>query len=200
MGKIYAVRKGKKPGKYYSWDECKKQVLGFKNAEYSSFETEKEADAFLNAEMNNLDETDISSLETYAFVDGSFNESKKMYGYGGFLIHKGKKIILQGSGQDEDMATMRNIAGEILGSKAAIEKALYMGLKEITIFYDYMGIEMWANGLWKRNKKGTEAYYEYVQSVKDKVKIHFVKVKGHTGIEGNEEADKLAKQSVGIEV
>lgn len=199
MGKIYAVRKGKKPGKYYSWDECKKQVLGFKNAEYASFETEKEADAFLNAEMNNLDETDISSLETYAFVDGSFNESKKMYGYGGFLIHKGEKIILQGSGQDEDMATMRNISGEILGSKAAIEKALDIGLKEITIFYDYMGIEMWANGLWKRNKKGTEAYYDYVQSVKDKIKIHFVKVKGHTGIEGNEEADKLAKQSVGIE-
>ena len=35
-------------------------------------------------------------------------------------------------------------------------------------------------------------------SVKDKIDIKFVKVKGHSGVEGNEEADLLAKQAVGI--
>lgn len=29
-------------------------------------------------------------------------------------------------------------------SMAAIEKALELGLKDLTIYYDYMGIEMWA--------------------------------------------------------
>ena len=61
---------------------------------------------------------------------------------------------------------MRNVAGEVLGSMAAIEKAVELGLEELSIYYDYMGIEMWAKGLWKRNKKGTIAYYDYVQSVK----------------------------------
>ena len=43
--KYYAVYKGKSviPKIYTSWDECKKDVIGFKGAIYKSFTTEKEA-------------------------------------------------------------------------------------------------------------------------------------------------------------
>ena len=35
--KYYAVRVGKVPGIYQTWDECKKNVHGFPAAEYKSF-------------------------------------------------------------------------------------------------------------------------------------------------------------------
>ena len=204
--KYYAVKKGKVPGIYLSWNDCKAMVDGYPGAVYKSFKTIEEAEKFITGEkiISGLKASGKNTSEsgetcsTYAFVDGSFNKVTHTYGYGGFLVTDNEKYVLQGADNDAEMATMRNVAGEIKGAQAAVKKAIELGIKELVIYYDYMGIEMWATGAWKRNKAGTIAYHDYIMSVREQIKLTFVKVKGHSGVEGNEEADKLAKQAVGI--
>ena len=149
--KYYAVRKGIKPGIYKDWNTCKAMVTGFSGAQYKSFTTLQEAEAYIKEDAETAQ--DGKESEVYAFVDGSFNQKTHVYGYGGFLVHDGVKEVLQGSGKDADMASMRNVAGEVLGSMAAIEKAVELGLEELSIYYDYMGIEMWAKGLWIKREQ-----------------------------------------------
>ena len=198
---FYAVKKGVCPGIYKSWEECQRNVTGFSGAEFKGFKTLEEAEEYMGssaatgAGANGEKE---ASDECFAFVDGSFNAVTKVYGYGGFLVDGGQKHILQGAGSDPEMAEMRNVAGEICGCVAAVEKAIELGIKEIKIYYDYMGIEMWATGKWKRNKTGTAEYHDFMQKAAGLVNVRFVKVKGHSGVEGNEEADRLAKEAVGI--
>ncbi|TAQ85027.1 hypothetical protein B7494_g6646 [Chlorociboria aeruginascens] len=44
---FYGVRSGREPGVYRAWDDCKKQTTGFKGAQYKSFPTEEEAQAYV---------------------------------------------------------------------------------------------------------------------------------------------------------
>ncbi len=129
--KYYAVKVGKKTGIYRSWDACKAVVHGYPGAVYKSFPTLREAEAFLGASAHSVKKAGVEAVpgektaeqlpEMYAYVDGSFHTGRNVYGYGGFLVHHGKKEILQGAGADKEMASMRNVAGEIKGAEAAMQ-------------------------------------------------------------------------------
>ena len=51
--KFYAVRAGRKTGVFLTWDECKKQVMGFPGASYKGFATQAEAEAFVKGTAEN---------------------------------------------------------------------------------------------------------------------------------------------------
>ena len=226
-GKFYAVRVGRTPGIYNSWDDCKAQTDGFPNATYKSFKTAAEAAEFMGwsegASKNvnpattsknvNPDvrsdcrtENDINSennyvnidLENVAYVDGSFNVATGEFSYGVVMFHNGEEHTFNKAFSDPELATMRNVAGEIKGAEAAMEYAYKNGMKSLTIYHDYEGISKWPLRLWAANKEGTKAYQQYYDEIKKSVDVKFVKVKGHSGDKYNDLADKLAKEALGI--
>ena len=195
MAKFYAVKKGKKTGIFSTWDECKEQVTGFKGAVYKSFKTLSEAEAFLerNEEKNkNIEEVD----GVYAYIDGSFDRVSGIYGSGVVIVDGDEKYEYKHAGNREDYAQLHNVAGELEAAKFVMWYAVDKKIKEITLFYDYQGIEAWAVGDWKANLPYTQDYVKFYNKVKSAVKVNFVKVKAHTGIELNEVVEKLAKEAI----
>lgn len=197
----YAVQKGKIPGIYFTWDDCKKQVVGFKGAIYKKFESIQEAESFVNNESENTNIVDLNKLnsdECVAYVDGSYNVSTKECGFGAVLFTKHGKECYSEIVENKDYSDFRNVTGEIFGALFAIKKSIEYGLKKIYLHYDYTGISNWALGNWKTNNDLTRNYKREFDILKDSIDVKFVKVKAHTGEKYNEEADKLAKKAVGV--
>ncbi|MEW8957409.1 viroplasmin family protein [Clostridium sp.] len=210
MSKFYAVVKGKSGDNkiYRTWDQCKAEVIGFKGAIYKSFKDEKDALDFLNIYDKNKEEVKEDNIEgiyskdneeVRIYVDGSYNVNTEKYSYGLVAI-LGDEVIHEdkGVGEEKEAATMRNVAGEVLGAIKAMDFLEDNGYTKGAIYFDYQGIESWALGLWKRNNFLTQRYHEFMKEKMKKTRIKFVKVKGHSGDLYNDRADKLAKEALNI--
>ncbi|WP_208893106.1 viroplasmin family protein [Blautia obeum] len=216
--KFYAVKQGRKTGMFLTWDDCRKQVMGYPGAIYKSFGTEAEAKEYLGIDAEaaasrqiggdsaaNMADSgasgdvrngDSDAVEIY--VDGSYYVGTKEFSYGMVVLINGKEEKFSQKMTDPELAQMRNVAGEIKGSEAAMQYALDHKIPSIIIYHDYQGIASWCNGDWKANKPGTIAYRDFYQKAKEKVHIEFRKVKGHSNDKYNDMVDELAKEALGI--
>lgn len=213
--KFYAVKQGRKTGMFLTWDECKKQVMGYPGAIYKSFATKEEAEEYLgitgeknkstpktasdNAVITDNQTTgDSAGNAIEIYVDGSYHAATKEFSYGMVVLIDGREEKFSQKMSDPELAQMRNVAGEIKGSEAAMQYALDHEIPAIIIYHDYQGIASWCNGDWKANKAGTIAYRDFYRKAREKVQIEFRKVKGHSNDKYNDMVDELAKEALGI--
>lgn len=194
--KLYAVKKGKKTGIFYSWYECKAAVTGYPGAEYRGFATEEEADAYLTT-MSKPETGDARGDTLIAYVDGSYDESIGKYSFGCIMIEPSGEIVREsGNGSHPESLAIRNVAGEMLGAMFAVKWARKNGYGRIELRYDYEGIEKWVTGVWKAKNVLTQKYASFMRQQQSVIEIQFRKIKAHSGDRCNEEADKLAKAAL----
>ena len=154
-----------------TWAECESIVKGLKGAQYKSFKTEAEAQAFLTdtpvevtpgvievigyvadngikGTITAAEDIDPFTLDItgpiYA-VDGSFNPDTQVYG-AGVAYYKDNETVLETkrvSGSRPEFSASRNVAGEVIAFATAIAMAVEKMQNNITIICDYEGDFRW---------------------------------------------------------
>ncbi len=128
-----------------------------------------------------------------AYVDGSFID--ETIGYGAVIL-QGDRVVQEFSGRlgpaSQSLISMRHVAGEIQAVYEVLGWASANSVSTIDLFFDYEGLEFWANGAWKANNPHVVEYQAFASNCP--VKIVWHKVKGHSGDYWNDRADQLARQ------
>ena len=114
------------------------------------------------------------------------------------MFLNGNKETFSFGTKDVKYTEFWNVSGELLAAKYVMEYALTHGISKCSLYYDYMGIEMWATKKWKRNNVLTNEYAAFCERIFPHVKVYFHKVHAHTGDTYNEMADQLAKAGAAI--
>lgn len=191
--KYYAIKDDIKGEIVSSWEECQALIKEYDKPKYKSFSSIEEARAFISG-ITLADEINAPK----AYIDGSYDIKTGSYSFGGVLIIDGKEYTYNKKYEKDEYSLLRNVAGEIKGAGFIINYCLKKGIKELHIFYDYLGIEKWYTKEWKAKSVIAIEYQKFADSVKDKINIVFHKVKSHTNNHYNDLADKLAKEALGI--
>ena len=146
--------------------------------------------------IKNLDEH--SSI---AFTDGSYNNKNQRGGYGVILLTNTEKFYFIKSfdinkQNHREILNLHSVGTECEAVKRAIYESIILNKKNISIYYDYDGIEKWINHEWDLSTNYADTYYDYIIKSSKQISIKFNKIKSHSGIYFNELADKLAKSAL----
>lgn len=136
------------------------------------------------------------------YTDGSYGNGKTFGGV--YLVtDNGKEYMFKVKTSIQDMHDMNNVGGEILGAMAGLALALTLVKKSgdkvnfIDLCYDYEGIGHWLDKEWRATKYATRYFLGYMHKVfeiasKYGCDISYRWTKSHSGVYGNEMADKVA--------
>ncbi|WP_454064393.1 ribonuclease H1 domain-containing protein [Candidatus Nitrospira salsa] len=196
--KYYGVRRGRQTGVFDSWPECQRQIVKYSGAEYKSFSTPEEAQAYAFPESSTTFEgTDDANTIVDVWVDGSCMPRPNgllLLGWA-YLARRAGEEIHRDRGNDipEDAQRHRNVAGEIMAVLKAVEWCKTQHITSIRVYYDYQGLASWPTHAWKRNTPFTQHYAETIRA--SGISVEWVKVKAHSGDPNNDIVDEEAKKA-----
>ena len=206
--KYYGVRVGRHIGVFDNYIYYRKQVDGFVNAESRRFNDKYTACAYVYNTfcIPPFPYNDNIKLKPYkiltkpveiskivdAYIDGSYNEWTKVFSYGCVIINDaGARVNLSGKYEFSSFYHLHNVAGEIMAAIQVMNYCVLNNIKTVNIYYDCEAIvdTLLSN---KVQQGLLEKYKLYYESIKNYISINFIKIKGHSGIQLHNEADKLA--------
>jgi ribonuclease HI len=147
---FYVVWKGKTPGIYTSWDDCRQQVEGFKGAMYKGYPTAESAEEAFRQRPEKIvfaksakptNTTKNLPLQECIVVDAAWNSVNKDMEYQGIFYNTGKRIFHNGP-----MANGTNNIGEFLAIVHALGYCKKHALYDMPVYSDSRNAIGWVKG------------------------------------------------------
>ena len=83
---------------------------------------------------------------------------------------------------------------ELWGSLEVLKFAMEKNFKNINLLYDFEGVKNYAYNNWYTNYAFIKnIYIPYINKLKSLININFIHISAHSGINGKDLADELAK-------
>lgn len=218
MGKFYAIKRGRKPGIYTSWDTAKRQVAGFSGAVYKGFNDRASAEAFLagNPAAKTVKTAPRQKAAIIVYTDGGSRNTGNVKGGNvqatdkaawAYRIQIGAKTYQGTAGQ----YGATNNQMEMTALLEALRKLYKLKLNEeaIQVISDsrYLldsiqkgWLKGWADNGWHKSDgapvKNQELWRAILQALDYFPKIELTWTKGHNQEEGNEFVDHLLNETM----
>lgn len=203
--KYYAVRKGRQPGIYRTWDECSAQVNGYAGAVYKGFKSLEEAQAFLNrgAPEKIGPPSPPRAVEHRAqvvvYTDGAALGNPGSGGYGIVMLNAHHRKEFKGgfrlTTNNRMEMTAAIVALRMLTTRVSV--TLYTDSRYLVNSMTKGWVESWRKRGWKKWDKTDAAnsdLWEELLGECDKHQVTFEWVRGHHGNIENERCDELSKE------
>ena len=207
--RYYAVVKGRNPGIYTEWkgqNGAQAQIIRFSGSVYKGFETEREAEEFMNQqsiEQPDIQETEAAGLKEgkiIIYTDGACINNPGPGGYG-VVIKNGKKTEELSGGYrmttNNRMELMACIVG-LSALKKPLSVILFSDSKYVVDGISKGWAKRWQSNGWMRTKTEPAVnpdLWEQLLKLCGKHDVRFQWVRGHAGNEGNERCDELASKA-----
>lgn len=150
----------------------------------------KDASAFDHFESLFYQSEEHEPLPGYhAFVDGSYQHERIGYGW---VVYRDGTVSSEDFGTVEAFEDMRQVVGELKATVEALKWCEENDVNSVHLHYDFEGIKKWPSGEWKAKNALTNRFKHVVEECP--VDITWAKEEAHTGVTGNEHADRLAKK------
>lgn len=141
-------------------------------------------------------------IHLHIYTDGSHIKGTPSKGFGAWCRYDGQEYWLSGRVTTQWLretygimsSRVSNPTMELIACCQILE--LFRGRKtNILIYVDYEGVSKWINGQWRAKRTYIRILVDLCKQYIEEIEglVSFIDVPAHTGIEGNEKADRAAK-------
>jgi len=191
MVKYYAVKSQNGNKVFVDWVQTQDFIKNNKKVTFKSFSNFDDAVSFLNDTLHSEINIVIKNNQALIFTDGSFDNKTNRYSYASIILLNDSVYELYGS--EIEYLEFQNIAGEVMAVIYSLHFLHSIGISEVIINHDYIGIRAWAINSWKAKSKIAEYYKSIIDYYFNKINISFNHIFGHTNNKYNLMADALTK-------